>query len=118
MTAYGHRMSKVNAMQAIREARYAARSNRPSVPAARTAPTAHSAALTSAEAVEAGPIQAPDTAGRSLHAQAGPAEAAMRGAVADEGAATEEEALCGHRSMNNRNCRRPAGHPEKNHRYN
>ncbi len=114
MTAYGHRMSKVNAMQAIREARYAAWSNRPSVPAARTAPTAHSAA----EAVEAGPIQAPDTAGPSLHAQAGPAEAAMPRAVADEGAAAEEEALCGHRSMNNRNCRRPAGHPEKNHRYN
>ncbi|MDQ2740497.1 MAG: hypothetical protein M3Y35_18180 [Actinomycetota bacterium] len=106
-------MSKVNAMQAIREARYAARSNRPSVPAARTAPTAHSAALTSAEAVAAGPIQAPDTAGPLPLAQAG-----SEGGATDEVAATEEEALCGHRSMNNRNCRRPAGHPEKNHRYN
>lgn len=32
--------------------------------------------------------------------------------------APAEEALCGHRSMNNRLCRRPAGHAEKNHRYN
>ena len=35
-----------------------------------------------------------------------------------EEAPEQEEALCGHRSMNNRKCRRPAGHPEKNHRYN
>ncbi len=27
------------------------------------------------------------------------------------------EALCGHRSMGNKTCSRPAGHPEKNHRY-
>lgn len=26
-------------------------------------------------------------------------------------------ALCGHRSLNSRSCRRPAGHAEKSHRY-
>ena len=26
-------------------------------------------------------------------------------------------ALCGHRGMGNKGCSRPAGHPEKNHRY-
>ena len=32
-------------------------------------------------------------------------------------AATDDAGLCGHRSINNRTCRRPAGHAEKNHRY-
>lgn len=32
-------------------------------------------------------------------------------------AAGDDAGLCGHRSMNNRTCRRPAGHAEKNHRY-
>lgn len=32
---------------------------------------------------------------------------------------TDEEApeLCGHRSMAGKSCKRPAGHPETNHRY-
>lgn len=73
-TPYSERMSKTDAMQAMREARYAAT-------LARTA-------------------QAPD---RVVPAATTPVLTA--------------EQLCGHRSMNNRNCRRPAGHPEKNHRY-
>lgn len=39
------------------------------------------------------------------------------GAPAAPAAEEPVEALCGHRSMNGRNCRRPAGHAEKNHRY-
>jgi hypothetical protein len=30
---------------------------------------------------------------------------------------TAEGTLCGHRNMGNKTCSRPAGHPEKNHRY-
>jgi hypothetical protein len=29
----------------------------------------------------------------------------------------EQVELCGHRNIGNKSCRRPAGHPEKNHRY-
>jgi len=28
-----------------------------------------------------------------------------------------QAALCGHRNIGNKTCVRPAGHPEKNHRY-
>ncbi|SDP19931.1 hypothetical protein SAMN04515671_3222 [Nakamurella panacisegetis] len=100
-------MSKVDAMQAMREARYAARlaptstatASRP-IPAARKKATAVG-------------TSAPETdQGGETDRAVDTDQAVGSGPVADE------EALCGHRSMNNRSCRRPAGHSEKNHRYN
>ncbi len=82
-------MSKVDAQRAFREANYARRNTggRP-VPAPPTANLPQAAATT----VPASPAIADD--------QSSPAAA-----------------LCGHRGMGNRGCSRPAGHPEKNHRY-
>ena len=158
---YSHVMSKVNAMQAIREARYAARiakapptvteeANRvlagghvgagdelnrpiglvPSASPSRSKP-APEVSPTSAEVnaigdatgmlnVEGGadggrPATAAGRVGGAPTNGGEPLEAAVDTDV-DE-ADGETEALCGHRSMNNRNCRRPAGHAEKNHRY-
>ena len=84
-------MSKADAQRAFREANYAKRAA-----AAATAPRN--------EPPKAPPKAAPAT----------------RGVKAVEGVSQSdaiEGALCGHRSMNNRTCRRPAGHSEKSHRY-
>lgn len=84
-------MSKADAQRAFREANYAKRAA-----AAATAP--------SNKPPKAPPKAAPAT----------------RGVKAVEGVSQSdaiEGALCGHRSMNNRTCRRPAGHSEKSHRY-
>lgn len=88
-------MSKVDAQRAMREARYAAEraagAGRRKTPAAAAAAPAASART---------PAVAKDVA-----------------KDAPTVAATDDAGLCGHRSMNNRTCRRPAGHAEKNHRY-
>lgn len=97
-------MSKVDAMQAMREARYAARAT-----AGQGTPVPPSPLR-----VRSLPINADDPG--KAPAAAGPAAQESTSTVIPE--ETEQaEALCGHRSMNNRNCRRPAGHAEKNHRY-
>ena len=80
-------MSKVDALRAMREAKYARNGAPPAAgPAPTRAPARSSAPRTKAE----------------------PAEAA-------ESVDTEE--LCGHRNMGGKSCSRPAGHSEKNHRY-
>ena len=57
-------------------------------------------------------------AGRRKAAPAkAPAPATDVAGAAPAVAASDDAGLCGHRSMNNRTCRRPAGHAEKNHRY-
>lgn len=89
-------MSKVDAMQAMREARYAARAANPT----RTVPNP----AATAPRTKTPMAQVPPAAGDDVPSVAVPGE-------------PEQEALCGHRSMNNRLCRRPAGHSEKNHRY-
>ena len=123
-------MSKVSAMQAMREARYAAsRTSRPAAPAPTAAPARKTApakpageqrpdALTGApgeSAVDTLLLPAAGAAGGS--ATTGTTADVTAADVASE-ADVPTEALCGHRSMNNRSCRRPAGHPERNHRYN
>lgn len=111
-------MSKVNAMQAIREARYAARTSarttvRPAAPDAPGIPVgAPVAAAVPVATVTITP--APGIAAADLTDTAVTDSAVTDG----ESAAEVTEVLCGHRSMNNRSCRRPAGHAEKNHRYN
>lgn len=88
-------MSKLDAQRAMRAAKYdaaqAASSNRP----------------TKATAVGAQP------APRSTKATAKTRTKAPVVDVADE----EAPELCGHRSMAGKACKRPAGHPETNHRY-
>jgi hypothetical protein len=95
-------MSKVDALRAMREARYEAnRAKRPAAGAGAAigpAPTAARAKI-SAKAVP-----------RVEPAQLDPAAAA-------QAAEDEPAAVCGHRSIGNKSCQRPAGHAEKNHRY-
>ncbi len=107
-------MSKVNAMQAIREARYAARASATSaVVTNRAVPKPEPDAV-----VTIGPKGPDATVGVEPNDQLFAAEP-VEPVVAAEPVRTEAaEALCGHRSMNNRICKRPAGHAEKNHRYN
>jgi hypothetical protein len=94
-------MSKVDAQRAMREARYAAGQT------AQDGRAAPSAAAPKAAA----PVAAPD----------GPKPVRKRTAAppspAKEPAATPAGGLCGHRSIGNKSCSRPAAHPEKNHRY-
>ena len=89
-------MSKVDAQRAMREAKYernhAAAASRP----AAAAPAAPARSVTEPAAPAPRPEPAP--------AAAAPTPAATG-------------ALCGHRSMNGRECTREAAHAEKSHRY-
>ena len=82
-------MSKIDAMRAMREAKYAARQARAGAPGA-----------TTARRVAPPPAVAPPTADPPAAAPVGTAEAP-----------------CGHRSMNGRTCTREQGHAAKSHRY-
>lgn len=80
-------MSKMDAVRAMREARYAetqARAGRPAPATRRAKPT---------NAVPVAPAEAPAT---------------------DEGA---DDGLCGHRNISGRTCTRERGHAAKSHRY-
>ena len=103
-------MSKVSAMQAMREARYTTRpATKATVPAVTVEPTwspVQPAGVDGAAVVD-------DAVSETSPVALWPVVLEMP----EHEEAPEQEALCGHRSMNNRNCRRPAGHPEKNHRY-
>ena len=83
-------MSKVDALRAMREAKYA-RSGAPPQPSGAAAPKAAKP-----------PTRTPAKA-------SSPAEPTESGPDTDE--------LCGHRNMGGKSCSRPAGHSEKNHRY-
>jgi hypothetical protein len=90
-------MSKVDAQRAMREAKYARL--RASGPTRREAAAAEGAPAAPAPAAsEAKPA-------RAKKVDPAPAPAAAAGE------------LCGHKSMNGRECTREAGHSEKSHRY-
>lgn len=116
-------MSKVDALRALREARYAAANTQGAkVPTGLmgVTPAASDPAERQSEAGK--PAKTKPKVGRSapgatpaLYVVPEPTEpvASVGGTLEVE----EETALCGHRSMGNKSCSRPAGHPEKNHRY-
>jgi hypothetical protein len=108
-------VSKVDAQRAMREARFAAyRAKQAAAPAPASAPTEVVAGATAAAGA---PSKAPDRAKpprRSPPTAEQPAELSGRPAAPDDEPAAS---LCGHRSISNKTCRRPAGHAEKNHRY-
>jgi hypothetical protein len=87
-------MSKVDAQRAMKAARHAR------TPAAAPPPTRRAAAPEQSAAPPAGTT--------TVHAPAAGTPAAATPAPAG---------LCGHRSMAGKECRRPAGHAEKSHRY-
>jgi hypothetical protein len=97
-------MSKVDALRAMREAKYAARNSR-AVGSPAAAP-----AGPPAEGRASAPKKKPEAAAEPAPAMA-PAE--QPGAAEPE----QQAALCGHRNIGNKTCLRPAGHAEKNHRY-
>ena len=87
-------MSKVDALRAMREAKYA-RAGAPPLPPGAAAPTS--------------PRQVTRAPARTRSEAAGPSS--------DTGRGVEAGTLCGHRNMGGKSCSRPAGHSEKNHRY-
>lgn len=91
-------MSKVDALRAMREEKYA---RLQAGAKARPAPTVTAAAT----AAPAKAVPATKAATKSAKPAAEPAEPAAEGAT------------CGHQSMNGRACTREAGHPQKSHRY-
>jgi hypothetical protein len=96
-------MSKVDAQRALRDARYAAyRASRAAagVPVDDAPPPP----------LRVRPVE-PAAAPKSSAGSPAPSE------VVTEEVAEDAPALCGHRNIGNRTCQRPAGHPEKNHRY-
>ena len=99
-------MSKVDALRAMREARYEA--NRAKRPAAGAAAATGPAPTTARAKSAAKP------APRVEPAQLDPAAPAPADV---EPAKPEPAAVCGHRNIGNKSCQRPAGHAEKNHRY-
>ncbi|NYD29621.1 hypothetical protein [Nocardioides kongjuensis] len=84
----------MDAVRAMREARYAEAQAR----AGRPAPTSRAAKPAKAEPAKATPSKAP--------AKAAPAAAE-----------TDDGALCGHRNISGRTCTRERGHAAKSHRY-
>ena len=93
-------MSKVDALRAMREAKYA-RAGAPPLPPGAVAPRATK------------PVTRGQAGTQSRVAQPEVAQSEAAGPSADE----ETGALCGHRNMGGKSCSRPAGHSEKNHRY-
>ncbi|NGZ99737.1 hypothetical protein G5V59_03470 [Nocardioides sp. W3-2-3] len=81
-------MSKMDAVRAMREARYAEAQARAASPAKKAAP-----------------------------AKATPTRASAAKATAPEEDAPQADGLCGHRNMSGRTCTREQGHPQKSHRY-
>lgn len=92
-------MSKTDAQRAMREANFARRQ------AARPAPPKSAAASGAASGASTG------------NSPAAPQKSQARDETAAAPSAEADAALCGHRSMGNKRCQRPSGHPEKNHRY-
>ena len=88
-------MSKMDAVRAMREARYAETQAR----AGRPAPTSRAA-----------------TPAKAAPAKATPAKAA-KAKAAPAAESDDEGALCGHRNISGRTCTRERGHAAKSHRY-
>ncbi|TQK71366.1 hypothetical protein [Nocardioides sp. SLBN-35] len=93
-------MSKMDAVRAMREARYAEAQAR----AGRPAPTPRAAKPAPAAPAKAAPVKAAKAA-KDMKAAAAPA------------AETDDSALCGHRNISGRTCTRERGHAAKSHRY-
>jgi hypothetical protein len=100
-------MSKIDAMRAMREAKYAARNAGPGKPAASRKPPARPT-LVREPASDAPRVT--DPAGTATKAPA----VVLAEVLAE---APAEPALCGHRSMNGRTCTREQGHSAQSHRY-
>ncbi len=61
--------------------------------------------------------QANDGVQASLQFQVAVGSPAEAASPLPSGSPNAEVTFCGHRSIGNKSCRRPAGHAEKNHRY-
>jgi hypothetical protein len=118
-------MSKVDAQRAMRQARYAAhQESRAGATAQKTEPPPAPARVApetpresdAAVVVTPAPVREQDetvTDERESHLFAAADPAAATPAAGPEGAVE----LCGHRNIGNKTCSRPAGHPQKSHRY-
>jgi len=98
-------MSKVDAQRAMKEARYAAMM-------AQASTTRRGTPIRPEAAAPAPPTGSEPAPKRATARRAPSPGIETTGTPADPTAA-----LCGHRSIGNKSCQRPAGHTEKNHRY-
>ncbi len=114
-------MSKVDALRALREARYAAASASGTKIAGKPVAVVPDSAQSTAPAQKSVPARrsSPKAKNDAPALYVVPdAEPATADASTDNDAPVEVAAeLCGHRSMGGKSCSRPAGHSEKNHRY-
>jgi hypothetical protein len=113
-------MSKVDAQRAMKEARYVAlmaqasttRRGTPTRPEPAATTPARTPAPTSADAAPKRPATRRTPSPRAETTPQAETTPAQTTSTADPA-----DALCGHRSIGNKSCQRPAGHTEKNHRY-
>jgi hypothetical protein len=91
-------MSKMDALRAMREAKYEAAQK-----------TSQKAGAKAPQARTRPPVVPPTTSA----AKAKPAKSE----TSEEPGAAQTEALCGHRNMSGRTCTREHGHAAKSHRY-
>ena len=97
-------MSKVDALRALREARFAAQAK--TTPPAKVSPP-----------TQAPPTAAPRTQAARTQAAGSQAPPPVRRTPVPSADPEPQPELCGHRNMSGRTCTRPAQHAEKNHRY-
>jgi hypothetical protein len=112
-------VSKVDAQRALRDARYAAyAAKRKAASAPTPVPGPVQATPKASDDVET--VVVPPEPAPASPASAAPTAPASPAAPAAPAASEDPDAevqLCGHRNIGNKTCQRPAGHPEKNHRY-
>jgi len=107
-------MSKVDALRALREAKYAATRSRTEPTAAARASSESGPAPTAVPAPVPAVVPA---ARRRAPASGARARLAVVPAVPAAQPSITDQELCGHRNMSGRSCTRPAEHVEKSHRY-
>jgi hypothetical protein len=106
-------VSKVEAQRAMRDARYAAYQAKLAAEAAAAAEGSAGGRAVQPKKREPEATEPPGPAIAPV-----PDDAAAAGAgAADDGDLAADLKLCGHRNIGSKTCVRPAGHPEKNHRY-
>lgn len=102
-------MSKLDALRAMREARYKQEQERAGRPSARARPAVAPPAP--------GETPAPPAAKAGKTTPARAAKARKPAAAASPADDQPQEELCGHRNMSGRTCTRERGHAAKSHRY-
>jgi hypothetical protein len=119
-SGYESPVSKVDAQRAMREARYARQTQAPPAPGPPRARVSPIQVVAPVE-ISSAEVDSADLGPVDVLTAGGPDVAMVDPAVSPEmvvsGVDPASEPVCGHRNMGGKSCQRPAGHAEKNHRY-